>query len=402
MRKILYLVKQNLKRKPFRTGVMAGSITLACATLFIAANLSHGIQNTLQTARQRLGSDLVAVPAGSVLEAESALISGNPTVFYMPAATEAKVRQIPGVGRTCPQVFLRSLDAPCCVAQVALVGYDPDRDFTITPWLLQKTGGPLRDDQIVVGAKVISAVVGSPQRAIGQRLIFMGKPFSVAMILEPTGLGADYTVFVTLKTAYRLTADSPLYPVPVDKDQISTILVKVEEGADPSAVAKEIEEHLPELRAMTANQLTRSVGGQLEALTDVLFLAGGLFSLLAVILTGSLFTLSVRQRLREFGLFRAMGAKSSVISGLIILEAACIAGVGGVTGILAGVGAAYLGKNAITDMIGNVYMWPDGGYFVKISLICVALALVTGMVGGLYPARRISKLEPYEAIRKGE
>lgn len=402
MRQLFYLVRQNLKRKRFRTVVMIGSIVLACATLFLAAVLSHGIQNTLQVAKQRLGADIVAVPVDATEEAESALISGNPTAFYMPASLEAKVRDVPGVLQTCPQVYLRSLDAPCCVAQVALVGYDPERDFTINPWRLQKTGEPLQDNQIIVGAKVISAVVGSPVKAIGQRLIFMGKPFSVAMILEPTGLGTDFTVFVTMETAYRMTQDSPLYPVPVRRDQISTVLVKLQDGADAATVVKSIEEQVPGLKGITANQLTRSVSGQLENLVDILFMAGGIFCVLAIVLAGSLFTLSVRQRMRELGLFRAMGARSAVVSRLIVLEAICIAGTGGLIGVLVGFCAAFFGKDLISEMIGNMYMWPDSVYFIKVSLVCMGAALATGMLGGLYPARRITGLEPYEAIRKGE
>ncbi|MDR2161453.1 MAG: FtsX-like permease family protein [Desulfovibrio sp.] len=402
MRQILYLVRHNLLRKPFRTWLMIGGMVLACATLFLAVTLSKGIQDTLRTSRERLGADIVAVPAEARDAALSALISGDPTTFYMPASLEDRVRQVPGVGRTCAQVFLRSLDAACCVAPVALVGYDPERDFTIAPWVLQKTGEPQRDNQIIVGAKVISAVVGTPAKAIGQRLIFMGKPFTVATILEPTGLGTDYSVFLTLDTAYQLIRDSPLYPVAVKRDEISTILIKVEEGEDPEAVAGRIGNAVAEVSAFTASHLTRFFSQQLQNLVDALFLAGGLFSLLAVALAGSLFALSVRQRQREIGLLRAMGARRNVVFRLIVLEAVCIAGSGGLLGVLAGFGLAYFSQDAITEMIGNMYMWPGDQFLCATALLILAAALAAGILGGLYPAWRSSRLEPYEAIRRGE
>jgi putative ABC transport system permease protein len=378
---------------------MVGGIVLACATLFLAAVLSIGIEDTLSTSRERLGADIVAVPVAARDEALSALIAGEPSTFYMPSSLEDAVRRIPGVARTCPQVYLRSLDAACCVVQVALIGYDPERDFTIAPWVLQKTGGPQRDDQIIVGAKVISAVVGTPAQAIGQRLIFLGKPFTVATILEPTGYGADYTVFLTLDTAYQLISESPLYPVPVRKDQISTILIKVAEGEDPELVAENIERSLPELGAVTANQLTRFFSRQLQDLVDVLLLAGGVFSFLAFALVGSLFALSVRQRMRETGLFRAMGARRKTVFQLIVLEAACIAGLGGLLGALIGFGLVRAGRDRITEMLGNVYVWPDNQVFAALFLLVLGASLLTGVLGGLYPAVRISRLEPYEAIR---
>lgn len=402
MREIFYLMRQYLKRKRFRAVVMTGGIVLACATLFCAATLSRGIQDTLRVSRERLGADIVAVPAEAAPEAQEALISGSPTSFYMPAALEERVRNTQGVKQTCPQVYLRSLDAPCCVVQVALVGYDPERDFTISPWELLKSSEPLRNNQIIVGAKVISAVVGVPVKAIGQRLMFLGKPFSVAGILEPTGLGTDYTVFINMDVAYQMVQDSPLYPIPLKKNQISTILIKVEEGLNPEEVAARLEREIPELKAFTAMHLTGSFSLRLRELVNLLFAAGAFFSLLALILAGSLFTLSVRQRMRELGLFMAMGARRAFIFRLIILEAACIAGGGGLLGVLAGLGASALGKDFVTEMMGNMYMWPDAAYFAGAAASTVLAALFMGILGGLYPACRISGLEPYEAIRKGE
>ena len=402
MRRILYLVRQNLKRRRFRTGVMLGSIMLACTIMYIALILSKGIQDTLVVASQRLGADIVVVPTNTVPEAESALIAGNPTSFYMPASTEEQIRSVHGVKETSPQVYLRSLDAPCCISQVALVGYDPKRDITITPWVLKKIGKPLPDNQIIVGAKVISSVVGTPSKAIGQRLIFMGKPFTVATILEPTGLGADFTVFVTMDAAYRMMEDSPLYPVKVKRNQISTVLLKIEEGQDPLTRVKSIESQVPNVTAITANQLTRSVSGELGGLVDLLYSVGMAFCLLAVVLAGTLFTLSARQRARELGLFRAMGATNSLISKLIITEAAFVAGFGALTGIGLGACMIFAAKDAIMASVGNMYMWPENSYFVQAGLACLGTALFTGILGGFYPARKMSILDPYEAIRKGE
>jgi putative ABC transport system permease protein len=402
MRRIFYLVIRTLKHRPFRAWVMIVSLLLACATLFTATVFSRGIRATLRTTMERLGADIVAVPADAREEAQAALISGDPTVFYMPAALEDRLRATPGVRRTCAQVFLRSLNSPCCVVQVSLVGFDPERDFTITPWVLRALGAPLQNNQIIVGAKVISAVVGSPAKAIGQRLVFMGKPFTVAAILEPTGLGTDYTVFLTMETAYRMTKDSPLYPLPIDRDQISTILAGVEEGADPAAVAREIEQRIPELKVWTASQLISSYSRQLRGLVSVLALAGGVFCLLAVVLAGSLFTLSVRQRMREIGLFLAMGARRTFVFRLILLEAVCIAGTGGLLGVLTGLAATWFGRDLMTAMIGNLHTWPDSTYFFAAAGLTLLAAIVTGALGGLYPAWRISRVEPYEAIRRGE
>ena len=402
MRQILYLLRQTLKHKRFRIWVMVGSIFLACATMFAAMVISNGIQCTLQTAMQRLGADLVAVPAEAQDEAEAALISGTATVFYMPAALEERVQAVPGVQQTCAQVFLRSLHSPCCDAEISLVGFDTQRDFTVNPWVLQELKAPMQDNQIIVGAKVISAVVGTPAKAIGMRLIFMGKPFTVATIMEPTGLGADYTVFLTMDTAYKIIKDSSIYPLPIGRDQISVILIKLADRADQDAAALAIEKRVPEVRVFTANHLLASYSQQLDGLVNILFASGGVFCALAIILAGSLFTLSVRQRMREIGLFMAMGARRNFIFRLIVLEAVCISGTGGLLGVLLGFAAIRIGHDRIAAMLGNLYIWPDYLFFLEAAGLTLIAALITGGLGGLYPAWRISRIEPYAAIRKGE
>jgi ABC-type antimicrobial peptide transport system permease subunit len=50
-------------------------------------------------------------------------------------------------------------------------------------------------------------------------------------------------------------------------------------------------------------------------------------------------------------------------------------------------------------MLGNVYVWPDNQVFAALFLLVLGASLLTGVLGGLYPAVRISRLEPYEAIR---
>ena len=402
MRQIFYLLRQALKRKPFHTWVMIGSILLACATLLVAVVLSNGIHYTLQTAIKRLGADLVAVPAGAQNEAEAALIAGIPTVFYMPAALEKRVQSVPGVEQTCAQLFLRSLHAPCCDSEVSLVGFDPQRDFTINPWALQELKEPLLSNQIIVGAKVITALVGTPAKAIGMRLRFMGKPFTVATILEPTGLGVDYTVFLTMDAAYRMIQDSSFYPLLIERDHISTILIKLEDGAEQDATARAIEQHVPEVKVFTAGWLLSSYSRQLHSAVNIFFVIGGIFCSLAIVLVSSLFALSVRQRMREIGLFMAMGARRSFIFRLVALEAMCIFGTGGLLGILLGFAAIRFGHERMAAMLGNFYMWPDKLFFFKAAGFILLAALVAGGLGGLYSAWRTSRVESYAAIRRGE
>ncbi len=398
----LYLAKQNLKRNLFRTLIMVLSVALASGTLLGAVVLAQGVRDTLGTVHQRLGADLIGVPKGELNNARGALISGTPTTFFMDKSVEQAVANVTGVKATSPQVYLRSLDSPCCISMVHMVGYDPNKDFTIKPWLINNTKTALGPNDIIVGAKVISSVVGVPTKAIGQTLVFLGKPLTVAGILDITGLGTDYTVFMPMETAYKLAQGSPLYPVPVKQNQISAVLVKVQPGQNPQSVAKAIRDGVPNIEVITTADLTESLGRELNRLSNIMGLIGGTLGVIALFLVGILFTLSIQQRRREFGLFGAMGANRGYIFRLIITESILVTGTGGLLGlILSGLGL-YLGRNALAKVLGNLYIWPQASYFVLAIGIGCLVTVLMGILGGLYSALRTSRLEPMEAIRGGK
>jgi putative ABC transport system permease protein len=106
--------------------------------------------------------------------------------------------------------------------------------------------------------------------------------------------------------------------------------------------------------------------------------------------------------MRELGLFLAMGARRGFIFRLIVMEALCIAGTGGLLGVLLGFAAVWFGRDRLGALIGNLYVWADNPYFFQAAGLTLLAALVTGGLGGLYPAWRVSRLEPYEAIRRGD
>jgi putative ABC transport system permease protein len=94
------------------------------------------MQNALKIGTYRLGADILVVPEKNAAEARSALLSGEPATFYMDKAVLAKVRSIEGVKEATPQLFLKPTSFSCCYnVDVFLMAFDPNSDFTVTPWL---------------------------------------------------------------------------------------------------------------------------------------------------------------------------------------------------------------------------------------------------------------------------
>ena len=91
-----------------------------------------------------------------------------------------------------------------------------------------------------------------------------------------------------------------------------------------------------------------------------------------------------------------MGASPAAILGQFLLEAAAITAIGGVSGVLGGVALSWLARRGLSRLVGH---WPF--YLESWSvLLGLALSISTGIVFGLFPAWRASRLDPVEALRQ--
>ncbi|MBT7070077.1 MAG: ABC transporter permease, partial [Anaerolineae bacterium] len=179
------LALQNLRRKPYRAVVIGLCVAVATGSLFAATIVLRGVQHSLTVGRARLGADLIIVPDGYELPAQEAFITGQPSTFYMPDDLNGNIAALPGVQQTSAQVFVETLsNASCCIGEFFLVGFEPETDFTISPWLATHLGGETLDDfDIIVGDRILLRE--------GETVIFYGTAFSVVGVLEKTGMGID-------------------------------------------------------------------------------------------------------------------------------------------------------------------------------------------------------------------
>jgi putative ABC transport system permease protein len=158
---IWQLARKNISGNSFRSGVVILCALLVAGFALGTTLLMRGAENSLRLALDRLGADIVVVPAGSEAKIESALLMGVPAKFWMPADNVDKIAAIPGIEAVSPQLYLTTLTgASCCsVSDMFMIAYDPVSDFTVEPWLEQKLGKNLRLGE-VVGGSYISATEG--------------------------------------------------------------------------------------------------------------------------------------------------------------------------------------------------------------------------------------------------
>lgn len=393
------LAVRNLKRKKMRTIVLLLIVALVTGTLLAATVFISGMSNALKIGTYRLGADVLVVPEKSESQAKAALLAGEPATFSMDRAVYENVKKIEGVKNASPQLFVKPASFTCCYnVETFLVAFDPSTDFTITPWLQKHLKKPLVGNEIITGNAM-------PVIA-GDTLPFFGTPFEVVGTMEPTGMKFfDQSVFMTIDAAYEMAAKSKtqsMQPIELGRDRISAVLVQVREGLTPERVAIRIEHDIDGVKAIASDEVTSTVRRQLGGLLKGIFALSGLLWLFSLLMMGFAFYMIVNERQRELGLLRAMGAKRGQILRLIITEAIIVSAVGGLIGISAGYSLLLAFKGLIVQNLKLPYLLPGADTLAELTCGAIIFSIMTGLLSSLLPAVSASRMEPYEAIRRGE
>lgn len=396
---IFNLAIRNLKRKFIRTLVLILIVAVVTGTLLGATIFISGIKNALIIGTYRLGADVLVVPTNNESQTKSALLSGEPTSFYMDSDIFTRVKAVEGVKKASPQLFIKPTPFTCCYnVETFLVAFDPKTDFTITPWLQKDLKKPLVGNEIITGSTM-------PVIA-GDTIPFFGTQFTVIGTMEPTGMKFfDQSVFMTTEAAYAMAKNSAgksLQPLDIEKNKISAVLVQVQDGLIPERIAIRIEHDIEGVKAIPSDEVTSTVRRQLSGLLKGILIISAILWILALLMTGFAFYMIVNERQRELGLLRAMGARKGHIFRLVLAEAFLISISGGVAGIAAGGSLLFVFKNILIHSLKLPYLMPSLPVLAELITGAVFFALITGLLASLLPAVSASGMEPYAAIRKGE
>ena len=131
------------------------------------------------------------------------------------------------------------------------------------------------------------------------------------------------------------------------------------------------------------NQVSGAVFFVLIAIASISLLVGGIGVM-------NIMLVSVKERTREIGIRKAIGARSSDIMKQFLIEAVFLTGTGGVIGILIGFAIAFIIQK-VTPLPATVTLWSVClGFFVSVAV---------GLFFGIFPARKAAQLEPIDSLR---
>ncbi len=382
----------------FRSAAVVLCALLVAGFALFTTLLMRGAGESLQLAIDRLGADIIVVPAGAEEGVETALLMGNPTQSWMPDEVAAKLAALEGVRAVSPQLYLATLTgAACCsVSNMFIIAYDPATDFTIRPWLEKRLVDGLDRGEVVAGQH-ISATEGD------QNISVYGYLVTLKANLEPTGTGMDQTMFMSFDTARdiaRLSKTQADKPLVIPERSISAALVKLQPGADSQDVAVRILQAMPGVVPIEAGDLFQSYRRQLTGLLRTMLVTLALTFALSLLLLGLVFTMASNERRRELGVLRAMGATRRYVFGSLLAEAAILGVIGAAAGIALVFLVVTLFQRLIIVSLGIPFVVPSLPELLAFGAVGMALTVVAVGVAAVYPALRVSRQEPASAMRE--
>jgi putative ABC transport system permease protein len=379
-----------LRASRLRSGLTMLGVVIGVAAVVVLVAIGTGAKNEVEQQVEGLGSNLLLVVPGEVnfgaaptvsplrlddVDAITRVVGDRNRVAVTTTSGEtvragdrSKFATIDGVLETTPKVFVRSL-----ARGSYLTRSDVDTGRRVA----------------VLGSAIADALF--PQRdPVGAQITLAGVRFRVIGVFAPLGqsLGVDRDaeVHIPITTAQRV----------FDTVRIDGLAIKAPDRGSIADLSRKILAVLhqrhpdTEFSAVTQEQILGVLGDILGILTGVLAAIAGISLLVGGVGVSNIMLVSVRERTKEIGLRKAVGARPRDIGVQFLLEAVLLTTIGGVIGIGLGIGASLI-VGALTPVPAAITWW-------SIAL-AFGVSAAVGIIFGVVPAMRAGRLDPVIALR---
>ena len=398
---MLMLIWNNISRRRAQSVLTVTITLLTVMVIVMVLGVFQTVNQGLALSRERLGADAVLIPKYASADGGDLLFTAIPENIYMSADVLEQAKKLSGVAAMTPQFYAQTLSLSCCDAgeEARIIGYDSATDFILKPYLDETDQGGIQPDQLIMGGNFDDSFVG-------YNYLVLGRKFFVVSQLQPTGAGMDSTIFMDMDVIQDLCLESETLAVDwVDKDPhdyISVIMIKLQDGVDPSAFAAEVEASGIDAKCIITGDTIASLQTQLDTIMGLMFALWVASLLIAALALVGRFNALAKERKKEIGLLRAIGLKKSQIFFLIIGETCAMALMGGVLGSV----FALLAMDPVIELVRDTFKLSPSVWSWPLALLCcaagIALAALLGFFAAVTPAAKSASMDPQAAITQGE
>lgn len=363
----------DLWRRPARSVLTAAAIAIGIAAIVSLTSIAWGFEASWQRANDLRGTDLIVTRRAS----ENSL----PAAFRADEA-QARLAALPEVAEVAGLLS-------------EMLGVDDLPPLFVFGWAhgsflwkhLELIDGRWPQDDAEPAVVLGTLAAGVLRKKPGDTVTIEGTTLQVVGTYRSEALVENGAVLMALGRAQRLN-DKP--------GKVNILNLKLRPGvgdAGAERVRRAVQTSLPGFSAITSTQLVQqnALVRITKAMSAATILIAGLVGALGVFNT---MLMSVSERTREIGVLLAVGWRRSRVIGLVLIESMALSLIGGAAGVVLGVlGVTLLEQHAL--LRGKI----SGVFTVDLIAGALVLAVVLGLLGGLHPAWRASRLSPAAALR---
>jgi putative ABC transport system permease protein len=399
-----------LKANKARSFLTMLGIIIGVAAVVIVMAVGAGAQSLILSQIDRLGSNLITIEPGKSDD------QGPPTSVLGIVITTLSLRDLESLERNKDVMGIDSVVGYANGAgsvSFQNISYETSIEG-VTEGYMDVVGGNLESgyffssvendnfSRVVVLGHAVKQELFGQSEAVGQRVRIKSQPFTVIGVFEERGRVAfgdyDDTVFIPLKTMQRHI---------LGINYLNRINIKAREEKDVDELIKEIEIVLRDNHGITdlsgdSDDFTvRSLTELLDlvrTITDALRYFLSLMASISLIVGGigimNIMLISVSERTREIGVRKAIGASNKNIVNQFLMESIFLTLIGGIVGIILGIFLSWI-ISLVMTILGYSWAFIITPFSV---FLAVGISGLVGLVFGIYPAKKASKLEPVEAL----
>ena len=401
----LRMALRALRRNTLRSILTALGIIIGVAAVVAMVSIGEGAKGRIRTQIEGAGTNVILVFSGS---SNSGGMRGGmgsqPTITW--DDVRAMQTELPAVRAVAP--LTRTMTQAISETQTwttTVYGTTPDY-FVIRNWDLAVGAGLSASDvagatkNVVIGRTVADKLFGVGVDPLGQVIRIRNAPYSVIGVLAKKGQGGmgddqDDAIFVPV-TAFQARIQGGLGQYVRGPVYVSAMTSEAIEPARAQIASLLRERHRlaadaeDDFSTTTMAEMTGIFTSAMGTLTNLL----AAIALVSLVVGGigvmNIMLVSVTERTREIGIRMAVGAQPSDIMRQFLIESLTLAAIGGAIGVLLGLG--------IANLVAAAFGW---SMLARTDIILMALGVSAGVgvVFGLYPALKASRLDPIAALR---
>ncbi len=399
VQELVRLALSRLGASRLRAALTMLGVIIGVASVVALVAVGQGATNGITRQLQNLGTNLLTVNPGATFSGFTRGAAGSATTLKLGDATA--IGQLSGVAAVAPQVQTQALVVAGTQNTTTTVlgttaAYAAIRNYEVWQGSFLTDASVDQAMRVAVLGATTADDLGLGANAIGSSVTINGLPFEVVGILQAKGstgpLNQDDMVLIPLTTAQHHF---------VAGNSVRSIAISVATSEQIEQVKTELSSTLDQRHGLTAGQ---AADYTIQDQSQLLGTVGNISTLLTILLAGiasislvvggigimNIMLVSVRERTREIGIRKAIGARSRDILAQFLVEALTISVLGGLIGIVVGILASAA--------IGAVAGW--GFAFNPLTVVvAVAFSLAVGVIFGVWPARQAARLDPIVALR---